>query len=109
MLYYLGMVKYTIGIDIGGRKNIRAIGCGIGGALDLKKRIILSWSNIKFLDGFNIKNWLKKRFNYEIRIDNDARCFLRGEYLFGAGRGYKNLVGITLGTGAGGGLLLTAK
>ncbi|MBI2446593.1 MAG: ROK family protein [Parcubacteria group bacterium] len=93
----------------GGKKSIRGIGCGIGGALDLEKGIILSWSNINFLDGLNIKNWLKKKFNYEIRIDNDARCFTRGEYLFGAGKGYKNIVGMTLGTGVGGGIIIDGK
>lgn len=93
----------------GGMKNIKGIGCGIGGALDLKKGIILSWSNIKFLDGFNIGNWLKIKFNCEVKIDNDARCFTRGEYLFGAGRGYKNIVGMTLGTGIGGGIVINGR
>ena len=93
----------------GGKKNIRGIGCGIGGALDLEKGIILSWSNIKFLDKLNIKSWLKKQFNYEVRIDNDAKCFIRAEYLFGAGKGYKNIVGITLGTGVGGGIIIGGK
>ncbi len=93
----------------GGRKNIRGIGCGIGGVLDLEKGIILSWSNINFLDGLNIKNWLKKEFNYEVVIDNDAKCFTRGEYLFGAGKGYKNIVGMTLGTGVGGGIIIGGK
>ena len=93
----------------GGKKNIRGIGCGIGGALDLEKGIILSWSNIKFLDKLNIKSWLKKQFNYEVRIDNDAKCFIRAEYLFGAGKGYNNIVGMTLGTGVGGGIIIGGK
>ncbi|HEY4495692.1 MAG TPA: ROK family protein [Candidatus Paceibacterota bacterium] len=93
----------------GGKKNISGIGCGIGGALDSEKGIILSWSNIKFLDGLNIKNWLKKKFNYKVRIGNDAKCFIRAEYLFGAGKGYKNIVGITLGTGVGGGIIIGGK
>lgn len=93
----------------GGQKNIRGIGCGIGGVLDLKKGIILSWSNIKFLDRFNIKNWLTEKFKCEVKIDNDARCFTRGEYLFGAGKGYRNIVGMTLGTGVGGGIIINGK
>jgi len=93
----------------GGKQNIRGIGCGIGGALDLEKGIILSWSNVKFLDGLNIKNWLKKEFNREVKIDNDSKCFTRGEYLFGVGKDYKNVVGITLGTGVGGGIIINGK
>jgi len=109
---FFGKLEKAIGGLIkkaGGKNNIRGIGCGIGGALDLEKGIILSWSNIKFLDGLNIKNWLKQEFNYEVRIDNDAKCFTRGEYLFGAGRGYNNIVGMTLGTGVGGGIIIGGK
>lgn len=90
-------------------KKILNIGCGVAGVLDLEKGIVLGATNIRILNGFNIKNWLKKKFNCEVKIDNDARCFTRGEYLFGAGKGYKNLVGVTLGTGIGGGIIVNGK
>jgi glucokinase len=93
----------------GGPKNIRGIGCGIAGALDLKRGTVLKSPNLKFLDSFDVKNWLEKKFKTAVKIDNDARCFLRGEYLFGAGRGYKNIVGITFGTGVGGGIIINGK
>ncbi len=92
-----------------GNKKIFGIGCGVAGTLDLKSGMILKSHNLKILDGFNIKNWLYKKFNCEVKIDNDARCFLRAEYIFGAGRGYKNLIGITLGTGVGGGIIINGK
>ena len=93
----------------GGQKNLKGIGCGIAGALDLEKGIILNAVNLRFLNKLNIKNWLAKKFNCDVKIDNDARCFLRGEYLFGAGRGYKNIIGITLGTGIGGAIIIGGK
>ena len=92
-----------------GRKNIEDIGCGIAGALDIERGIVLNAPNLKFLNNFNIKKWLQKQFYYKVKIDNDARCFLRGEYLFGAGKGYKNLVGVTFGTGIGGGIIINGK
>lgn len=101
------LVKKLIS-DISDNK-ILGIGCGVAGALDLEKGIILNAVNIKILNGFNIKNWLTKKFNCDVKIDNDARCFTRSEYLFGAGRGYKNIVGITLGTGIGGGIIVNGK
>lgn len=91
------------------KKKIAGIGCGIAGALDLEKGIILNAPNLRFLNNFNIKNWLEKKFGFDVEIDNDARCFARGEYLFGAGRGYENAVGITLGTGIGGGIIIKRK
>ncbi len=92
-----------------GKKELSGIGCGVAGVLDLKKGIILNAPNIKILNNFNIKNWLCEKFNCEIKIDNDARSFTRAEYLFGAGRGYKNIVGITLGTGIGGGIIMNGE
>lgn len=85
------------------------IGCGVAGALDLKKGVILNAPNLRILNNFNIKNWLEKKFKCNVKIDNDARSFLRAEYMFGAGRGYKNLIGITLGTGIGGGIIIDGK
>lgn len=90
-------------------KKIAGIGCGMAGALDLERGVILNSPNLLFLNGFNIKNWFLKKFRLEIKIDNDARSFTRGEYFFGAGKGYKNIVGITLGTGIGGGIIINGK
>lgn len=90
-------------------KEILGIGCGVAGVLDVEKGIILKVEKIKMLNGFNIKNWMQKKFGRDVKIDNDARCFARAEYMFGAGRGYKNLIGITLGTGIGGGIIIDGK
>ena len=89
--------------------NIKKIGCGIAGVIDMKNGVISNAPNLKFLNNFNIKKWLRKEFRSDVRVDNDARCFLRAEYMFGAGRGYKNLVGITFGTGVGGGIIVNGK
>lgn len=91
------------------RKEILGIGCGVAGALDLKKGEVLNAPNLPIINGFKIREWLSRKFHRETRIDNDARLFLRGEYFWGAGRGYKNLVGLTLGTGVGGGIMIDGK
>ena len=91
------------------RKEILGIGCGIAGALDLEKGQILKAPNLPVINGFKIREWLSKKFHREVFIDNDTRSFLRGEHLWGAGKGYKNLVGLTLGTGVGGGIIIDGK
>ena len=93
----------------GGRKNIGGIGCGVLGVLDSEKGMVLMADNLRILNGFNIKKWLSKKFNCEVRIDNDSRSFTRGEYFFGAGKGFKNIIGMTLGTGIGGGIVIGGK
>jgi len=109
---FLNKLEVLIGeviLELADKKEISGIGCGVAGALDLKKGIILNAPNIKILNGFNIKNWLHKKFSCKVKIDNDARSFTRAEYLFGAGRGYKNIVGMTLGTGIGGGIIINGR
>ncbi len=91
------------------RKEILGIGCGVAGALDLKKGEVLNAPNLPVINGLKIREWLAKKFHRETFIDNDARSFLRGEHLWGAGKGYKNLVGLTLGTGVGGGIIIDGK
>lgn len=96
-------------ISVINKKELTGIGCGIAGMLDLKKGAVLNAPNLRFLNNFNIKNWLIQKFKYNVKIDNDARCFTRAEYLYGSGRGYKNIVGITFGTGIGGGIIINGK
>lgn len=91
------------------KKKILGIGCGVAGALNLKNGLVLKSPNLKILNGLNIKSWLSKKFNCDVKIDNDARCFTRAEYIWGSGRGYKNIIGVTLGTGIGGGIIIDGQ
>ena len=43
--------------------------------------------------------------DFEIKMENDGRCFAWGEYIFGKGAGVKNLLTLTLGTEVGGGFI----
>ncbi|MEW5721839.1 MAG: ROK family protein [Thermodesulfobacteriota bacterium] len=52
---------------------------------------------------------LSEALGLEARIENDANLFTLGEWLAGAGRGLRNMVGLTLGTGVGGGLILNGR
>ncbi len=108
---FLKGLEAVVGKMISGlnKKELAGIGCGLAGALDLEKGIVLGAKNIKILNSFNIKNWLEKKFGCKVKIDNDARCFTRAEYIWGAGMGYKNLIGVTLGTGIGGGIIIDGK
>jgi len=88
-----------------GRLKIKGIGLGIAGALDIPHGVILESPNLPVLDGFNIVEKLKERIEpeWETALDNDANCFTLAEARVGAGRKYQNIVGVTIGTGLGGG------
>ena len=89
------------------RKN-PPIGVGCPGPLDHKKGIIgdslnLPLKNVRLLD------IIKKRFKTKVALDNDANCFILGEALYGSGKGCNNLIGLTLGTGVGGGIVINKE
>jgi predicted NBD/HSP70 family sugar kinase len=62
--------------------------------------------NIKQIVGLDLENVLSSKLQVPVRIENDARCFALAESVFGAARGCKNMVGITIGTGIGGGAVV---
>jgi glucokinase len=89
--------------------EVVGIGIGMPGFMNSETGEILQINNIKSFNGFFIKPTVEKRFNLPTFQSNDANCFALGETYFGAGKNYKNLVGVTLGTGLGGGIILDRK
>jgi predicted NBD/HSP70 family sugar kinase len=93
---------------VSGKKPVAGIGIGVPGMIDAGRGILIKATNLPFLDNWKVKDFFS-RFASGVRIDNDSRCFLRGEASWGAARGYKNVVGVALGTGIGGGIMIDGK
>ncbi len=87
----------------------RSIGISCGGPLDEEKGIILSPPNLPGWDEVHITDMLTERFGVPARICNDANACALAEWRFGAGRGTKNMVFMTFGTGLGAGLILDGR
>lgn len=85
------------------------IGIGIPGLVDTKAGIVLGLANIPSFQHVELKKFLTARFAKPVFINNDANCFALGVHKYGVGRPYKNLVGITLGTGTGGGIVINGQ
>lgn len=84
----------------------KRIGIAMPGPFDYEKGISLIKNQDKYesLYGLNVKELIAERLGVrpeDIRLMNDAGCFLQGEVVGGAARGYKSAVGVTLGTGLG--------
>lgn len=89
--------------------GIKGIGVGCPGPLDAKKGIILKTPNLpQFTD---LGRPLRNNFKVPIVFDNDANCFTLVEAVYGAGKeeGTNIVLGITLGTGFGAGLVIDKK
>ena len=89
--------------------EVVGIGIGMPGFMNVETGEILQINNIPSFNGFAIKPKVEKRFNLPAFQNNDANCFALGETYYGAGKKYTNLVGVTLGTGLGGGIILDRK
>lgn len=89
-----------------GAKDADAIGISCGGPLDEENGIILSPPNLPGWDSVPIVSMLKERFGKPTAICNDANAGALAEWKYGAGKGAKNLVFMTFGTGLGAGLIL---
>lgn len=89
--------------------DVKAIGIGVPGILDVDQGKIISINNIRSFNGLELKTEVEKKFGVPVYVNNDANCFALSEAFFGAGVGYKNIVGITMGTGLGGGVVINSK
>ncbi len=89
-------------------KNILGIGIGSPGPMDYREGIITNPVNLPFKNT-PLKKIVEKKFKVPVFLDNDANCFALAEALFGQGKSCNNVVGITLGTGFGGGLVINKK
>jgi glucokinase len=85
--------------------EIKGIGIGAPGPLNLVNGEIICTPNLPFKN-FNIVNPLRSKFNVPVYLDNDANAAAIGEYMFGAGRGSRNMIFITVSTGIGAGAVL---
>lgn len=86
-------------------KSTKGIGIGVPSVVDRINGVVYNVQNIRDWDEVHLKDILEAEFNIPVCIDNDANCFAYGEKIFGKGRDFKNFVGITLGTGVGGGII----
>lgn len=88
---------------------IEGIGFGFPGQVDCDNGIVRIAPNIPGWVNVPIASIIEEEFGITTKIDNDVRCAALGELNFGAGKGCKNLICITVGTGIGSGLIVNGK
>ncbi len=89
--------------------NVAGIGIGVPSPVDIEKGIVYAVQNIPSWQEVHLKKHLENHFNLPVYVNNDANCFVAGVKYFGAGKNYKNIVGLILGTGVGAGLIIDEK
>lgn len=90
-------------------KDIKSSGISCGGPLDSKKGIIMCPPNLPDWDEVHICEIIEKETGIKCFLQNDANACAVAEWKFGAGKGSRNMVFLTFGTGMGAGLILDGR
>lgn len=87
-------------------RPIQGIGVGIPGWVTYPEGVVRSCANLPGWREVPLRALLRRRLRLPVWVDNDVNVMTLAEWIYGAGRGSRNLVCLTLGTGVGGGLVL---
>lgn len=86
-----------------------AISVSVGGPLDIARGVLYSPPHLAAWGEAPLKDRLAEHFNLPVYVEHDGNAGALAEYYFGAGRGSRNMVFLTMGTGLGAGLILNGK
>jgi glucokinase len=86
--------------------EIVAIGIGVPSVVDVVQGIVYDVQYIPSWKEVHLKKILEARYGVPVFVNNDANCFALGELYFGKGIGMQNLIGLTIGTGLGAGVII---
>lgn len=106
-----GTVEEVLGdiyliIDLFMDEHVAAIGIGVPSVVDVEQGIVYDVQYIPSWKEVHLKDMLEARYRVPVLVNNDANCFVLGEYYFGKGVGMENLIGLTIGTGLGAGVII---
>lgn len=90
-------------------EDIVCAGISCGGPLDSRRGVILSPPNLPDWECVPIVDMIEERFGFDAYLQNDANACALAEWKFGAGKGLRNMIFLTFGTGMGAGLILDGR
>ena len=90
------------------RDDILGVGIGAPGPLDRERGVVVVAPNLGWRQ-YPLRDAVSERLGLPATLDNDANCATLGEWWQGAARGARHVVGLTIGTGIGGGIIIDGK
>lgn len=88
------------------RQSVSGVGVSVAGFLDREHSAMIHNANLPALHGFPLRRALEERLSLGCRLEVDSNAAVAAEYRYGAGRGSTRLLGVTVGTGLGGGVII---
>jgi glucokinase len=88
---------------------VEAVGIGCGGPLDAERGVLIAPLHLAGWENVPVVELAERAFDLRAVLDNDATAAAAGEHSFGAGRGTRDMVYLTISTGVGGGVVLGGR
>lgn len=89
--------------------DLPAVGVGCAGHIRHSDGVIITTSNLEGFSNYPLREKLQSHFSIPVILDNDANAQAFGEFKFGAGRGYDDMIFVTISTGIGAGIIIDGK
>ncbi|MBJ7422933.1 MAG: ROK family protein [Akkermansiaceae bacterium] len=89
--------------------KIAAVGVGMPGFVDFEKGLVINLTNVRGWAEVPLKKILEEKIGLPVWVDNDANCMAIAEWKCGAGRGFRHVLFVSLGTGVGGGVIANGQ
>ena len=103
------LIRKVISANNLSESDLEGIGLGFPGHVRYRDGYTITTSNLKGFKNFPLRDSLIRNFSIPVRLDNDANAQAFCEFKFGAGRGYDDLIFLTISTGIGAGIVLNRK
>ena len=91
------------------QSDLPAIGVGCAGHIRHSDGVIITTSNLEGFNNYPLREKMQSQFEIPVILDNDANAQAYGEYKFGAGQGYDDMIFVTISTGIGAGIVINGK
>ena len=88
--------------------DVKGVGLGVPGPV-ANERIVKFWANFPWPKEVDLAAEFEKNLNRKVKVDNDVNVITLGEMWKGGAQGYRNVLGLAIGTGIGGGIIADGK
>ncbi|MEP6737343.1 MAG: ROK family protein [Chryseolinea sp.] len=97
------LIEFIRPLTVLGREGI---GIGVPSVVDIARGMVYNVTNIPAWKEVPLKKILEGEFKLPVFINNDVNCFALGEHRHGTLKGFRNVVGVSCGTGLGAGIII---
>ena len=104
----MGAIEQELREAMEARPQVIGAGLGVPCTIDRERGVAINAVNLEITD-VPIRDLMRERLGIPVFIDNDANCATLAEHRFGAAKGARNAILLTVGTGIGGGIIINRE